>query len=150
MQKLRIYGDNILECEKTLDLIYKSIKINTVNSTIILKFDFKSNIFCPLYIIQSSNDNKGLFEIQLFAGYNRWTSNILDKLTSLGSSLNEGADSIVTQLMDDREEILFGCEYCGALPAGNNAWQRSGRALLLLKQNTFLILFRNRWYGIRF
>lgn len=127
--EFRIYGDNILECEKTLKLIYRSIRINSDSKMIQLKFDNKSNIFCPIYTIRNFNQNN-LYKLQLFPGYNRWSSNILDKLTILGASLTEGADSIVTQIIDSKELILFGCEYCGALPAGNNAWQRSGRALL--------------------
>ncbi|WWU64762.1 hypothetical protein QJR26_17445 [Clostridium baratii] len=126
--EIRIYGDNILECEKTLNLIYKSIKINSDSKKANLSFNDRSNLFCPSYTI--TTNSKKLYKIQLFPGYNRWSSNILDKLTLLGASLTEGADSIVTQIIDSKESILFGCEYCGALPAGNNAWQRSGRALL--------------------
>lgn len=127
--EFRIYGDNILECEKTLKLIYKSIRINSDSKMVHLNFDNHSNLFCPSYTIRTM-DTKKLYKLQLFPGYNRWSSNILDKLTALGASLTEGADSIVTQIIDCNESVIFGCEYCGALPAGNNAWQRSGRALL--------------------
>lgn len=127
--EFRIYGDNILECEKTLKLIYRSIRINSNPKIALLNFNKNSNLFCPSYTIKTIG-TKTLYKLQLFPGYNRWSSNILDKLTTLGASLTEGADSIVTQIIDSTESVLFGCEYCGALPAGNNAWQRSGRALL--------------------
>lgn len=127
----RIYGDNILECEKTLNLIFKGIRINADN-TIRKSIDLHSTINCPTYRISVKGK---LYKFQLFPGYARWSSNILDKLNQLGASLNEGADSIVTKIDGDKEDIVFGCEYCGALPAGNNAWQRSGRALLFAEAN---------------
>jgi hypothetical protein len=36
---------------------------------------------------------------------------------------------VVTATEDGGERILLAMEFCGALPAGNNAWQRHGRAL---------------------
>ncbi|WP_333887885.1 hypothetical protein [Clostridium sp.] len=129
-QSLRIYGDNILECEKTLQTLINSISLYQPNPAV--SIDQNSSLFCPKYIIYANNL---IYEIQLFPGYKRWSSNILDKLTSLGASLNEGADSIVTSIENSDENIIFGCEYCGALPAGNNAWQRSGRALLFAEAN---------------
>lgn len=122
---LRVYGDNILECEKTLDLIFKSIKLYNKSSSLILEKN--APVFCPKYLIKSDNNT---YKLQLFPGYKRWSSNIIDKLNAMGATLNEEADSIVTLYNNDEETILFGCEYCGALPAGNNVWQRSGRALL--------------------
>ncbi|WP_195509879.1 hypothetical protein [Clostridium tyrobutyricum] len=129
-QSLRIYGDNVLECEKTLNILINSISLYHPNA--VVSIDQNSNLFCPQYIICTNNL---IYKIQLFPGYKRWSSNILDKLTSLGASLNEGADSIVTSIENLEENIIFGCEYCGALPAGNNAWQRSGRALLFAEAN---------------
>lgn len=129
-QFLRIYGDNILECEKTLQILINSISLYQSNLSVFI--DQNSSLFCPRYIV---NTNNLIYEIQLFPGYKRWSSNILDKLTSLGASLNEGADSIVTSIKNSEENIILGCEYCGALPAGNNAWQRSGRALLFAEAN---------------
>lgn len=129
IKELRIYGDNILECEKTLNLIYKSISKNSRPKPTLLKLEHNSNIYSPIYRIISPA-TKEVYKLQLFPGYGRWSSDILDKLISLGASLNEGTDSIVTQFNSNEESLLFGCEYCGALPAGNNVWQRSGRALL--------------------
>ncbi len=124
-RSLRIYGDNILECEKTLTLLINSISL--YESVASIKLGDDCSLFCPKYNI---NTNLYIYGIQLFPGYKRWSSNILDELNRLGASLNEGTDSIVTIIDNSIESIILGCEYCGALPAGNNAWQRSGRALL--------------------
>jgi hypothetical protein len=69
-------------------------------------------------------------EIELFAGHDRWGININQELSNYGSPLREAADSYVTRLLENsKEELLFAIEYCNALPAGNNAWQRNGRAI---------------------
>lgn len=36
-------------------------------------------------------------------------------------------DVIITEIIAEKEIPLVAIEYCGALPAGNQAWQRSGR-----------------------
>lgn len=45
-----------------------------------------------------------------------------------GGVLREGADSYITEVYSGIEKILLAIEYCSALPAGNNSWQRNGRA----------------------
>jgi len=47
--------------------------------------------------------------------------------------LRETADAIITKVRDTFEEPLIAIEYCGALPAGNQAWQRNGRAYSFAK-----------------
>ncbi|MDR3234474.1 MAG: hypothetical protein LBT46_12570 [Planctomycetaceae bacterium] len=42
--------------------------------------------------------------------------------------LRESADAYITEIINNTEQILLALEYCSALPAGNNAWQRNGRA----------------------
>ncbi len=46
----------------------------------------------------------------------------------LGGRLQEAADAILTRVEDGVERPLAAIEFCGALPAGNQAWQRHGRA----------------------
>ena len=53
-------------------------------------------------------------------------ASILDKN---GGILREGADSYISEIIEGQEIFLLAIEYCSALPAGNNAWQRNGRAL---------------------
>ena len=54
--------------------------------------------------------------------------NIFDTLKANGSFLDETPDAIITKIENDSETILFAVEFCSALQAGNQAWQRSGRA----------------------
>jgi hypothetical protein len=54
-----------------------------------------------------------------------------DVLQNYGAPLREATDAVVTQISHngEQEEIILAFEFCNALPAGNNAWQRNGRAL---------------------
>jgi hypothetical protein len=116
---LRIHGDNIIECERTLLLIAKAFQVLPINCS-----DF---IYYPKYLINTPKRN---IEIELLAGHDRWGISISKELGEHGASLRESADSYVTLIQEnDQEEILFAVEYCNALPAGNNAWQRNGRAI---------------------
>jgi hypothetical protein len=116
--KLRIHGDNVVECERAMALINKALKIE-------VKLIPSSIPHAPEF----SNDDRTVF-IQLLPGHGRWGLDVSGVLRSRGSTLRENADAVVTALtLDGREEILLAIEFCGALPAGNNAWQRHGRAL---------------------
>ena len=44
------------------------------------------------------------------------------------SILDEKPDVIITEVKDNKEHPLVAIEFCSALQAGNQAWQRSGRA----------------------
>ena len=89
----------------------------------------KSSIYLPVFEIQK--DKKTLFIVDLLAGHDRWNVHIKEELAKHGAPLREATDAYITKLSDDGkiEEILLAIEFCSALPAGNNAWQRSGRAL---------------------
>lgn len=50
-----------------------------------------------------------------------------------GGVLRESADAILTRFSDDTESPILAIEFCSALPAGNQAWQRSGRAYSMAK-----------------
>ncbi|MGB6329784.1 MAG: hypothetical protein WBF48_12740 [Halarcobacter sp.] len=121
---LSIFGDNILECERMTELIQKSFpKLTNI------EYD-KSIIYAPLKRIF---DDSLSIEMQLYPDYkssDRWgKKSILDILISKGSKLTEAPDVILTRTIDDKEEILLAIEFSSAIPAGNQAWQRSGRAL---------------------
>jgi hypothetical protein len=116
---LRIHGDNIIECERSLLLISKAFDTQSVH--------ISDSIYFPRYMLKTTKES---IEIELFAGHERWGININQELSNYGSPLREAADSYVTRLLENsREELLFAIEYCNALPAGNNAWQRNGRAI---------------------
>ena len=120
IKNIRIHGDNILECERTLHLIAISLDSKAIYQD--------SPIHNPIYTIKDERSKKNV-SIQLFPGYNRWGIDIYKELQKLGAPLREATDSLVTRNIDGKEEIIFSIEYCNALPAGNNAWQRTGRAL---------------------
>lgn len=115
---LRIHGDNIVECERTLHMIYDALggTIRIVDSP----------IFMPTYEIEVSGM---IFHIELLAGHGRWGVNIGNHLMENGGILREGADSYISEVIGKEENFVLAIEYCSALPAGNNAWQRNGRAL---------------------
>ncbi len=123
---LRIHGDNILECENALKLL--SFSLNRKETYKIIE---DSPAYAPIYFIDASGNGK--FLIQLFPGYGRWKFSITDYLTARGAPLREAPDAIITKFDPEqrREYPILALEFSGALPAGNNAWQRTGRALAL-------------------
>lgn len=127
MDLYRIHGDNIVECERIAQIIINEIKPNAINvftispSTIVFEFEFK----------YEGNDYS--WRLELLPDFNkanrhRWKDDIFKVLKSNGSFLDETPDAIITSVKNDVEEILFAVEFCSALQAGNQAWQRSGRA----------------------
>jgi hypothetical protein len=119
--KLRIHGDNIIECERALKLIILAYKA---------KANLKpSSIFMPLFSI--SNKDNELFEVELLGGHDRWNVNFNTELVKYGAPLREATDAYITKVSTDSktEELLLAMEFCNALPAGNNAWQRNGLAV---------------------
>ncbi len=119
--KLRIHGDNIIECERALSLIALAY-----NGKIVTK---SKNIVIPSYSIQSNY--KEIFEVELLGGHNRWNVNFDAELTKYGTPLREATDAYITKVSKDSktEVLILAIEFCNALPAGNNAWQRNGRAV---------------------
>ncbi|MPQ30117.1 hypothetical protein E4V42_01510 [Clostridium estertheticum] len=121
---LRIHGDNIVECERILKVILFTLPVvNCVRS-------FASRSCMSVCITTASQDE---LYFELFPGFNkntsdRWDCNILDLLTQQGSFLDETPDAILTEVSPNGEIILIAIEFCSALQAGNQAWQRSGRA----------------------
>lgn len=124
IKHFRIHGDNIVECERLYKLISKSIQIQQE------KFFFLSPA-CPS--IKITTINSDVFIFHFFPGFNkntsdRWTSNIFQILKNNGSFLNETPDVLLTEETNEGEKIRIAIEFCSALQAGNQAWQRSGRA----------------------
>ncbi len=117
---LRIHGDNILECERALQLIAQSFALEILY--------LASPIYFPRYALVG--DTTARFYIELLAGHARWNVNLQNVLREQGAPLREAADAVVTRVEEDgTESILLALEFSSALPAGNNAWQRHGRAL---------------------
>jgi len=116
---LRIHGDNIVECERTLALLSQALGKD-------VRLIPDSSLYMPVYVL--AMNNKEVLKIDLLPGHGRWGVDIATALMTNGGVLREGADSYITEIMNGQEKILLAIEYCSALPAGNNAWQRNGRA----------------------
>lgn len=121
----RIHGDNIVECERTLKILAEAF-----NTSAVLQ---KSPIYFPKYTIDAAHFG---FEIELLSGHGRWGNIDLGEIVhQSGGRLRESADSYITEIMNGKEFVLLAIEYCSALPAGNNAWQRNGRAFASVLAN---------------
>jgi len=119
---LHIHGDNIVECERALIMITDALSSNTVISVRLLE----DSVVCPSYTI--ALDRTDSITATFYPGFGRWDHDILSSIQERGGVLREAVDVIVTGIEDGFEYPLFAVEFCGALPAGNQAWQRSGRA----------------------
>lgn len=125
MRELRIHGDNIVECERALEMLAESLGVADVGWV-------DSPLHAPKFVLSDPADDKLL--VQLFPGYGRWDASITEALRASGAPLAEAADAIITEYRANSdggrgvEQLLIAIEFCGALPAGNNAWQRCGRS----------------------
>jgi len=120
---LRIHGDNIVECDRCLTLLG-----DIFSGEIRL---LPSAPYRPSFAI--SKTGRDIIVADLVPGHGRWAFNLQQLLQNHGAPLREATDVIITEVVDGQncEVILAGLEFCSALPAGNNAWQRNGRALAL-------------------
>lgn len=117
MQKYNIYGDNIVECERMFSLLCDSLEADEKNIC--------GNLPAPTMSIETP---KGTFVFQFYPGFGRWENDVISMIRSNGGVLREAPDVILTKSIEDKEIPVLAVEFCSALPAGNQAWQRSGRA----------------------
>lgn len=127
---LSIFGDNILECERMFELISSSFPELTC----------KKQELNPIYAPKKSIFNSNLYiDIQLFPDYksnDRWgDKSILTILQEKGAKLTEAPDIVLTESINGKENILLAIEFSSAIPAGNQSWQRAGRALSFSEVN---------------
>lgn len=115
----RIHGDNIVECDRCLELIAHAFaaQVRLVSS----------EPFRPAFEIVK--DGSVLFAVDLIPGHGRWDIDLQQMFREHGAPLREATDVVLTKLSGDgkTELIVAAIEFCSALPAGNNAWQRNGR-----------------------
>lgn len=116
-----IHGDNIVECQRTVALIRTAL----ADMTSSFRGPYGVPV-CPSYELTLSIGSS--LVLTLYPGFGRWNHDILDLVRRRGGTLREAADAIITGVAGGDELPLFAIEYCGALPAGNQAWQRNGRA----------------------
>ena len=128
MKIYRIHGDNIVECERVANIIVDTLDCVEIQRKLIspsaLSIELKSSFHG--YCVD--------WNLILLPGFNkntkrRWRGNIFSSLKDAGSFFDETPDVIISELDDfGNEKILMGIEFCSALQAGNQAWQRSARA----------------------
>jgi hypothetical protein len=117
-----IHGDNIVECVRTFDYIVSGLDdlVHSIAGPSV-------SVTCPVYTVRLE---AGEFVFQFLPGYGdrRWNQDVLAFIQQSGGRLREAADAIVTLVENGVEKPVAAVEFCGALPAGNQAWQRQGRA----------------------
>jgi hypothetical protein len=113
--KFRIHGDNIVECDRCLELI-----AHAFGAQVRL---LPSEPYRPAFEI--FKDSNVLFAVDLIPGHGRWHTNLQQMFREHGAPLREATDVVLTKLSGDgkTELIVAALEFCSALPAGNNAWQ---------------------------
>lgn len=122
MSKFRIHGDNIVECIRAFEYVRDGI--GELATSVSGPF---TSVTCPEYKIEIDGVE---LSFQFVPGYGsrRWNQDILSFVQRSGGRLREAADAIITKIENDVELPIAAIEFCGALPAGNQAWQRQGRA----------------------
>lgn len=127
MKTYRIHGDNIVECERIAKIIINTLTPQRISYSLIspstisieLSADFiGSSVNCRLDLLPGFNKNTK----------RRWSGNIFEALKEAGSYFDETPDAIISAVENGTERVLLGIEFCSALQAGNQAWQRSARA----------------------
>lgn len=122
LKNFNVYGDNIVECKRAFSYIISALG-NLVESIV----GPESSITCPTYLVRLRRED---LKFQFLPGYGeqRWNQDILAFIQQSGGRLREAVDAIVTRIEQEAERPIVAIEFCGALPAGNQAWQRQGRA----------------------
>lgn len=117
--RLHIYGDNIVECERIFALLQIAVQGQPIG--------IRGNVPAPIRTLQTAN---GDIDCCFFPGFGRWENDIISYIRKAGGILRETPDVFITKVDYDiaTEVPIFAVEFCSALPAGNQAWQRSGRA----------------------
>ena len=120
-RRLAIHGDNIIECERALKLITEATAASPTGPV--------ASASVPEFILDTPEMER--WAVRLFPGFGRWKPDILEYLRRIGGVVREAPDVILTETVQGSEQILLAIEYCSALDAGNQAWQRNGRAYSL-------------------
>lgn len=121
-QSFNIHGDNIVECVRAFEYVIAGL------DTLVLDVAGPSlSVTCPVYTVTLPDST---LQFQFLPGYGerRWNQDVLGFVKRSGGRLREAADAIITRIKDGSESTVAAIEFCGALPAGNQAWQRQGRA----------------------
>lgn len=117
-----VHGDNIVECERTLQLI--EMALAGEHPTMRGPYGSPTN---PAFEFTFPRQSKTL-EFVFYPGFGRWNEDIRQLIRDGGGIIREAPDVIISEITSGQEHPLLAMEYSGALAAGNQAWQRNGRA----------------------
>ena len=121
-KEFSIIGDNIVECLRFLTLLQKSIKES------IKEIHVSQKSFVRVFFVELDGIS---YYFSLYPGHNRWGVDAQDIFAKSGVLLRESPDVLVLQREGGCDKAILSVEFCSALSAGNQAWQRHGRALSL-------------------
>ena len=79
-ETLHIHGDNIVECERALDLIQLAMKDRIIGVKLTT-----TSVVCPQYELKLRSPSSSL-NVVFFPGFGRWDHNILDSVRQRGAS----------------------------------------------------------------
>lgn len=122
-----IYGDNIVECNRALSYIVKGLGESVVDFS-----EPEESVTCPKYTV-TTDDRILVFQLLPGFGDKRWNQSIMAYIQKMGGILAESVDAIVILKSEDQELPIVAIEFSAALSAGNQAWQRQGRAYSFAK-----------------
>lgn len=113
-----------MECTRTEELLKRSLDVE--------RLDIEGPPWSPTHIYSGGNQLREI-RMTLFPGHCRWGGDFTNHTSEVNGVLREQVDVLITRFdaepaKPENQSILAGIEFCGALPAGNNAWQRAGRA----------------------
>lgn len=117
MRTYAIYGDNIVECERMLLLLQRAFKASSCSVS--------GTGTAPTFVMDTPS---GQYKFHVYPGFCRWEYDIIAAMRDAGGILRETPDVFITSVENNKETPVLAIEFCSALPAGNQAWQRSGRA----------------------
>ena len=121
LMKFHIHADNIVECDRIITLIEKALADDGVSSV-----GPYGSAACPVYKFEL--ENNVAMEFTCYPGFGRWNQDVRDVIISRGGILREAPDVLLSRVEDTSEKLLVAMEFSAALSAGNQAWQRHGRA----------------------
>lgn len=121
LMKFHIHADNIVECDRTITLIEKALAGDVVSSV-----GPYGSAACPVFKFEL--ENNVAMEFTCYPGFGRWNQDVRDVVINSGGILREAPDVLLSRVEDISENLLVAIEFSAALSAGNQAWQRHGRA----------------------
>jgi len=121
----RVYGDNILECEHFIEWL---------NNEKLSRFKFIKEVGPldrPIFIYKDLELKDTFYAFQLCPYFGGTGSEILWENNPLEDIFSEKIDVIITKVNENYTETkpILAIEFCDALQAGNQSWQRFRRAI---------------------